>query len=108
MVEETTLSAEENAARMDEMMAGEEAAQSALAEEMRRLRDVQFKKTQELHNVRTEEKNCMAEIQVRRLVVMMVERYRYGGWDTGMEAGIQVRRLVVVMVERYRYGGWWW
>ena len=77
MVEETTLSAEENAARMDEMMAGEEAAQSALAEEMRRLRDVQFKKTQELHNVRTEEKNCMAEIQVRRLV------YRYRGWDTG-------------------------
>ena len=38
--------------------------------------------------------------------MVMVERYRYGGWDTGTEAGIQVRRLVVVMVERYRYGGW--
>ena len=67
LIEETTLSAEENAARMDEMMAAEEAAQSALAEEMRRLRDIQFKKTQELHNVKTEEKNCVAQIQVRRL-----------------------------------------
>ena len=85
LVEETTLSAEENAARMDEMMAAEEAAQGALAEEMRRLRDIQFKKTQELHNVRTEEKNCIAEIQVRRLGRKMWLLFYcfcnwYGGW----------------------------
>ena len=102
LVEETTLSAEENAARMDEMMAAEEAAQGALAEEMRRLRDIQFKKTQELHNVRTEEKNCIAQIQVRRLG----ERC---GWCfivsvTGTEAGRKM--WLVFYCFCYRYGGW--
>ena len=61
---ESTLSAEERAAQMDEMMAKEEHIQSELETELKRLRDLQFRTTQELHRAHTEERNTEAEIQV--------------------------------------------
>ena len=61
---ESTLSAEERAARMDELMQDEEKHQHEIDQELKRLRDLQFRKTQELYESRTSERNVEAEIQV--------------------------------------------
>ena len=61
---ESTLSAEERAARMDELLTEEEKRQQEISTELKQLRDAQFKKTQQLHNAQTQEKNTEAEIQV--------------------------------------------
>lgn len=63
---ESTLSAEERAARMDEMMQEEEKRQFEIETELKRLRDLQFRKTQELHDSQTKERNMEAEIQGSR------------------------------------------
>ncbi|XP_064615155.1 coiled-coil domain-containing protein 39-like [Liolophura sinensis] len=60
---ESTLSAEERAARMDEIMEDEEKRQKALDMELKNLRDTCFKKSQELHEKKLKEKNIDAEIQ---------------------------------------------
>ncbi len=62
---ESSLSAEERAARMDEIMNEEEMRQKDIETELKRLRDLMFRKTQELHKTRTDERNTEAEIQVR-------------------------------------------
>ncbi len=64
---ESSLSAEERAARMDEIMSEEELRQKDIETELKRLRDLMFRKTQELHKTRTDERNTEAEIQVRIL-----------------------------------------
>lgn len=61
---ESTLSAEERAARMDEIMEDEEKRQKTLDTELKNLRDTCFKKSQELHEKKLKEKNIDAEIQV--------------------------------------------
>lgn len=64
MAMESTLSAEERAARMDELLADEEKRQNEMDQEIKRLRELQFRKTQELHEARTRERNQEAGIQV--------------------------------------------
>ena len=61
---ESTLSAEERAARMDELLEDEDKRQKEIDYQLKYLRDMQFKKMQELHDNRTEERNTEAEIQV--------------------------------------------
>ena len=63
---ESTLSAEERAARMDEMLKDEEIERQETETELKRLRDLQFKKTQELHQAQVKERNTEAEIQGSR------------------------------------------
>lgn len=60
---ESTLSAEERAARMDEMLQEEEKRQHAIDAELKHLRDLQFRKTEELHTCKVTERNTEAEIQ---------------------------------------------
>ena len=64
---ESTLSAEERAARMDEYLEDEDKRQKEIDYQLKYLRDMQFKKMQELHDNRTEERNTEAEIQVTLL-----------------------------------------
>lgn len=61
---ESNLSAEERAARMDEMLEDEERRQKEIDQELKYLRDIQFRKMQELHETKTKERNHEAEIQV--------------------------------------------
>lgn len=61
---ESNLSAEERAARMDEMLEDEERRQKEIDQELKYLRDIQFRKMQELHETKTKERNNEAEIQV--------------------------------------------
>lgn len=60
---ESTLSAEERAARMDEMLEEEQNVQKEYDQKLKALRDLQFRKTQELHECRIKERNTEAEIQ---------------------------------------------
>ena len=69
VVLESELSAEERAARMDELLAEEQAFQNEIDQELKRLRDLQFRKTQELHDARREEKDTDAEIQGGRAAI---------------------------------------
>lgn len=64
---ESTLSAEERAARMDEMLEEEQNVQKEYDQKLKALRDLQFRKTQELHECRIKERNTEAEIQVQRV-----------------------------------------
>ena len=64
VVTESTLSAEERAARLDQLLQEEEAVQTEIETELKRLRDMQFRKTEELHEARTEQRNTEAEIGV--------------------------------------------
>ena len=63
VVRESELSAEERAARMDELLAEEENLQREVDLELKRLRELQFKKTEELHVARVNEKDTDAAIQ---------------------------------------------
>ncbi|KAJ8309699.1 hypothetical protein KUTeg_011564, partial [Tegillarca granosa] len=60
---ESTLSAEERAARMDEMLQEEERNQQEIDTQLKYLRDLQFRKTEELHQAKAKERNIEAEIQ---------------------------------------------
>lgn len=60
---EAKLSAEERAARMDEFMQEEEKSQKEIDTELKRLRELQYKKGQELFETRRSERNTEAEIQ---------------------------------------------
>ena len=71
-IEEATLSAEEMSERVSRMMADEEAAQVTYDEEMRRLRNIHFKTTRQLHKITLEEKNMNAEIQVSSNIPLFV------------------------------------
>jgi len=66
-VSESALSAEEQASRMDELLQQEEVHQKELDVELKRLRELHFRKTQELYQARTEERNTEAEIQVMKI-----------------------------------------
>lgn len=61
---ESNLSAEERAARMDELLEDEDKRQKEIDQDLKYLRDLQFKKMQELHELKTKERNNEAEIQV--------------------------------------------
>ncbi|XP_021365244.1 coiled-coil domain-containing protein 39-like [Mizuhopecten yessoensis] len=60
---ESTLSAEERAARFDEMLQDEDRTQAEIDQQLKHLRDLQFHKTQELHDSKIKERNTEAEIQ---------------------------------------------
>ncbi|KAK2144272.1 hypothetical protein LSH36_772g01071 [Paralvinella palmiformis] len=68
-VSESALSAEEQASRMDELLQQEEVHQKELDVELKRLRELHFRKTQELYQARTEERNTEAEIQGSRAAI---------------------------------------
>ncbi|XP_072033774.1 coiled-coil domain-containing protein 39-like [Amphiura filiformis] len=57
------LSAEERAAIMDGMLGDEEEGLKLLDQELKHLRELQYKKSQELYEARTTEKNSLASIQ---------------------------------------------
>ena len=59
-----TLSAEERAYKMDQILAEEEIKVKKLEKELSVLRDKQFKKNQDLHEVKRKKQNIEAEIQV--------------------------------------------
>lgn len=61
---ESTLSAEERAARMDEMLEEEDNIQKAIEYQLKVLRDLQFRKTEDLHQCKVSERNIEAEIEV--------------------------------------------
>ena len=67
---ESTLSAEERATRMDEILREEELQQKELDAELKRLRELHFRKTQELYQARTDERNTEAEIQVGHHIII--------------------------------------
>ncbi len=64
IVTESELSAEEKAAQYEELMQQEEKRTREIEAELKRLRDQLFKRTQELQQVKTKERNTEAEIQV--------------------------------------------
>ena len=66
MATESTLSAEERVAQMDEILEDEQIVREDIETELKRLRDLQFRKTQDLHQARTQERNTEAEIQGSR------------------------------------------
>nr|KAG5697900.1 hypothetical protein BaRGS_026838 [Batillaria attramentaria] len=63
---EATLSAEERATQMDEMLNAEERHQKELEGELKNMRDIQFKKQQELYKSRMEERDLEAMIEGSR------------------------------------------
>lgn len=66
---EAQLSAEELAARMDEMMTNEEERQKKITQDLQHLRDIKFKKGQDLYESKKLEKDMAAEIQGSRAAV---------------------------------------
>ena len=54
---------------MDEILMEEERRQKEMDQELKRLRDLQFRKTQELHDTRIKERNTDAEIQVKAVAL---------------------------------------
>ncbi|XP_041482554.1 coiled-coil domain-containing protein 39-like [Lytechinus variegatus] len=66
MATDQSLSAEEMAAVMDTMLQDEETTLHLLEQELKRLRDLQYKRSQELYEAKTAEKNTSAEIQGAR------------------------------------------
>ncbi len=87
---ESSLSAEERAARMDEIMSEEELRQKDIETELKRLRDLMFRKTQELHKTRTDERNTEAEIQVR---ILEFRKKRIVFWKT--QGTIKMKNRVI-------------
>ncbi|XP_038050649.1 coiled-coil domain-containing protein 39-like [Patiria miniata] len=65
-ITDASLSAEERAAMMDSILKDEETSLHLLDQELKRLRDLQYKKAQELFEAKTTEKNTLAEIQGSR------------------------------------------
>lgn len=63
LVTESQLSAEERAARMDEILGEEERRQKEMQRELTRLRELQFTKTNDLHAAKVKERNTDAQIQ---------------------------------------------
>ncbi|XP_067948183.1 coiled-coil domain-containing protein 39-like [Watersipora subatra] len=66
---EAQLSAEELATRMDEMMEAEEKRQKLIEQDLKHLRDIKFKKSQELFTSKKLEKDTNAEIQGTRAAI---------------------------------------
>lgn len=66
MATDQSLSAEEMAAIMDNMLQDEETTLKILDQELKRLRDLQYKRSQDLYEAKTAEKNSSAEIQGAR------------------------------------------
>ncbi|PVD18338.1 hypothetical protein C0Q70_20887 [Pomacea canaliculata] len=60
---ESTLSAEERAAQMDEFLNNEEKRQKDLYQDLKTLRDINFKKQEELHDAQRNEKDVESSIQ---------------------------------------------
>ena len=58
------LSAEERAARMDEIMQDEERRQKEMEDELKRMRGIKFQKQQQNHETNMNERNVEAQIQV--------------------------------------------
>lgn len=62
---ESTLTAEERAAMMGSLLNEEETRQEEIEQELKQLRDMQFRKAEEMYASKRDEKNTEAEIQVR-------------------------------------------
>lgn len=103
---------------MDELMLLEETKQKQMDVELKRLRELHFKKMQELYESRTAERNTEAEIQV-------YETYRYlfakviKDWIKGMSVGywynnwsVQGRTIAAIKLHKFTYEGtvliWCW
>lgn len=69
---ESTLSAEERAAQMDEFLNNEEKRQKDLYQDLKTLRDINFKKQEELHDAQRSEKDVESSIQVTRLIILQI------------------------------------
>ena len=60
-----TLTAEEKAHKMDQLLSEEEARVASIEKEISSAQEKQFKRAQELKEVTTQQQNVEAEIQVR-------------------------------------------
>jgi hypothetical protein len=66
-----TLSAEEHNQRMEELLAHENNRLKSVQRQLETMREVQFKKAQELHEVKQKEANSEGEIQVIIIAKLM-------------------------------------
>ena len=64
MATEATLTAEEKSQRMDALLNDEEARQKALESELKNMRDILFRKQEELSKAQSQERDLEAVIQV--------------------------------------------
>ena len=64
MATEATLTAEEKAGKMDALLTEEETRQRLLEQDLKNMRDILFKKQEDLHKARTQERDLEALIQV--------------------------------------------
>ena len=69
MATEATLTAEEKAAQMDALLNEEEQNQKTLEHDLKNMRDILFKKQEDMYKVRTQERDLEAVIEVRALTV---------------------------------------
>jgi hypothetical protein len=69
MATDGELSAEERAAAMEEILLEEEKIQKEIDTDLKRLHDIQFRKTQDLYDARAKETNMDAEIQGSRAAI---------------------------------------
>ena len=69
MATEATLTAEEKAAQMDALLNEEEQTQKTLEHDLKNMRDILFKKQEDMHKVRAQERDLEAVIEVRVLTV---------------------------------------
>ena len=65
MATEATLTAEEKAAQMDALLNEEEQNQKTLEHDLKNMRDILFKKQEDMHKVRAQERDLEAVIEVR-------------------------------------------
>ncbi|XP_076453930.1 coiled-coil domain-containing protein 39-like [Babylonia areolata] len=63
MATEATLTAEEKSAKMDALLTEEENSQRVLEQDLKNMRDILFKKQEDLHKARTQERDLEAVIQ---------------------------------------------
>ncbi|XP_071950306.1 coiled-coil domain-containing protein 39-like [Antedon mediterranea] len=66
LIMDASMTAEENAAMMDQLLQEEEENMKELEKELRHLRELQYRKSQEMYNSKTLEKDTTAEIQGAR------------------------------------------
>ena len=69
MATEATLTAEEKAAQMDALLNEEEQNQKTLEHDLKNMRDILFKKQEDMYKVRAQERDLEAVIEVRVLTV---------------------------------------
>ena len=66
MATEATLTAEEKAAGMDALLTEEEQNQKKLEQDLKNMRDILFKKQEDMYKVRSQERDLEAVIEVKK------------------------------------------